>query len=80
MPYIRPILREELKDRTPRNPGELNYAITQLLIAYQETRGTSYLTINDIVGVLEAAKLEYYRRVAGPYENAKMAENGDIYS
>ncbi len=29
--------------------------------------------------VLETAKLEFYRRVAGPYEDAKISENGEVY-
>jgi len=41
--------------------------------------GLSYRTINDILGALEGAKLEFYRRVAVPYENSKLSENGDIY-
>ena len=61
------------------SPGELNYAITALVKDYLESRGTSYATINEVIGVLECAKLELYRRVAAPYENKKCAENGDVY-
>lgn len=32
-----------------------------------------------LTGALAGAKLEFYRRVAVPYENAKMAEHGDVY-
>jgi len=39
----------------------------------------NYQTINDIIGALEGAKLEFYRRIAIPYENAKLTENGDVY-
>jgi hypothetical protein len=31
-----------------------------------------------ITGVLENIKQEYYRRVAEPYEDKKIIENGDI--
>jgi hypothetical protein len=41
--------------------------------------GLSYQTINDIVGALEGAKLEFYRRVAVPYEDKKIIENGDVF-
>ena len=32
-----------------------------------------------LIGVLECAKLELYRRVAAPYEDDKIDENGDVY-
>jgi hypothetical protein len=32
-----------------------------------------------MIGVLECAKLELYRRVAAPYEDAKCEDNGDVY-
>ena len=31
------------------------------------------------IGALEAAKLEFYRRVVAPYEDQKMLDNGDVY-
>ena len=39
-----------------------------------------YTHVNEAVGVLECAKLELYRRVAAPYEDEKIAENGDVYT
>lgn len=39
----------------------------------------SYADINEAIGALECAKLELYRRIAVPYENRKLAENGDVY-
>jgi hypothetical protein len=44
-----------------------------------DKHGQSYSIINDIVGVLECAKMEFYRRVAVPYEDKKRTENGDVY-
>lgn len=32
-----------------------------------------------MVGALECAKLELYRRIAIPYEEQKIQENGDVY-
>jgi hypothetical protein len=59
--------------------GELNYAITEMCREYMMLHGLSYQTINDIVGALEGAKLEFSRRVAAPYEDKKIKENGDVY-
>jgi len=39
-----------------------------------------YAHLNEVVGVLECAKLELYRRVVAPYEDQKMTESGDVYS
>jgi len=82
MPYIKQRDRDELLESRRRieTAGELNYAITTLCIDYLDLHGTiSYDAINTVVGVLECAKQEFYRRVAVPYEDKKMEENGDVY-
>lgn len=80
MPYVEDDVRHALEmGASMETPGELNFKITMLIREYQQERSLSYQTINDILGALEGAKLEFYRRVAVPYENAKMAENGDVY-
>lgn len=82
MPYINSSRREEICPRVNSiidNPGELNYAITMLVKYYLANHGLSYQTINDIGFALEGAKLEFYRRVAAPYEDEKIQQNGDVY-
>jgi len=59
--------------------GELNYLMTTLGLMYLAKHGTSYNTISDVVKALECAKLEFYRRVAAPYEDSKSAQHGDVY-
>jgi hypothetical protein len=56
----------------------LNYAITILLLDETEEK-PSYLLLERAVGLLECCKLEFYRRMAAPYEDKKAAENGDVY-
>jgi hypothetical protein len=63
----------------PKTPGELNFMITRLLIWYENDHGKSYGTMNDILGAVEAAKLEFYRRAVVPYEDEKIKQNGDVY-
>jgi hypothetical protein len=48
-------------------------------VQYVSDHDLSYRTINDVLGALEGAKLEFYRRVAAPYEDQKIQENGDVY-
>lgn len=82
MPYVNDIEHVQYKVRTlhtPKRAGQLNYQVTSLVLAYLKENGTSYGTINAAIGVLECAKLELYRRIAAPYEDKKIAENGDVY-
>jgi hypothetical protein len=84
MPYISQAKQEELRDRVATTPGELNYILTKIIIAYLNQVQTSngevvYTDLNDVLGALEGAKLEFYRRVIVPYEEEKIKENGDIY-
>ena len=85
MPYIK---EKERHDHDPLigmsdfnlalNPGQLNYQITRLIQAYFVMH-PNYQGINDVIGALEGAKMEFYRRVAAPYEDKKILENGDVY-
>jgi hypothetical protein len=78
MPYIQKHRRKEATIQ-PVSAGELNFAVTQLVINYIETHSLSYTTINDVVGVLDLAKAEFIRRVVVPYEEKKKETNGDVY-
>ena len=87
MPYINQEDRERMRhgttdeDLLPQNVGELNFLITTICNAYMLSKGgLSYTNINDVIGVLECAKLEAYRRLAVDYENQKIQENGDVYT
>ena len=81
MPYIPKNERIELSNGVylPTTPGHLNFMITRLLQDYLRENGLAYSTINTIVGALDCAKMEFYRRVAVPYEEKKRVENGDLY-
>lgn len=60
-------------------PGDLNFLFTELIKQYIVVNGNRYNYYNDIVGALECAKLEIYRRRIAPYEDQKIKENGDVY-
>lgn len=80
MPYIKPYDRDFYEPHCPRasTPGELNFQITCLIKKYVGN-SLCYDYINDVLGALEGAKLEFYARVARPYESDKIEENGDVY-
>lgn len=79
MPYIAQERREALRREIATNAGELNFAISTLVNCYLNTKGVRYDTLNEAIGVLECAKLELYRRIAAPYEDKKLTQNGDVY-
>jgi len=84
MPYIIEDDRIELRamaeslGKIAETEGDMNYCLTVLVHSWLKAQGVRYENINAIIGVLECAKLELYRRVAAPYEDEKIVENGDI--
>lgn len=86
MPYIPKHKRERL-DTILRflasrieGPGELNYAVTFLLVRYiLYCGGLSYGTSALARGVLKDVSDEFYRRVMHTYENKKCFSHGDVY-
>lgn len=83
MPYIEGVSRKldlhPMGAEQPENPGELNFCVTQVVLDYAEKHGHSYAVFNDVLGALEGAKLEFYRRLVAPYEDMKRLVNGDVY-
>lgn len=80
MPYIEAKFRDEIEAGSdPMTPGEVNFAITRICNRYLLNFGESYTHYNDLIGVLEAVKLELYRRLVAPYEDQKRHQNGDVY-
>jgi hypothetical protein len=83
LPYIRKNDRERLVPLdtldTPKTPGELNFLLSDVCKTYLEENGESYSTYNDLLGALEGAKLELYRRRVAPYEDEKIKANGDVW-
>lgn len=77
MPYISQAERADVI--VPHTPGQLNYEISLACWDYLNKRGLDYTSLNEVIGVLECAKLEFYRRIAAPYEDHKCEVNGDIY-
>jgi hypothetical protein len=86
MPYIRQAQRNRLENilhlfmqNMPSDAGELNYVISRICDIYIQVKGKNYANLNEVMGVMECAKNEYYRRVVAPYENEKINSNGDVY-
>lgn len=79
MPYIDPFSRTLIDDgHPPEDVGQLTYAITRLCRHYLSFKQGRFRDLADVVAALECAKLEFYRRTTAPYEDRKLAENGDL--
>lgn len=91
MPYIKQVDREKLQyaidnllisiESVATNDnwaGILNYVFTKVLL--ETIPKVNYQNMAVAIGMLETAKLEFYRRLGEPYENVKIEENGDVYS
>lgn len=85
MPYIsaagRTLLNEDIARLAAKvdGPGRLNYIICMLVKSYIQEVPESYANYNAMIGALECAKLELYRRMAAPYEDLKSKQNGDVF-
>lgn len=88
MPYIKQKRRKELDKDSQlgmiglgcESEGELNYVLTMICKGYLNKLGMiRYARLNAIVGTLECCKLEFYRRIASPYEDLKIKDSGDVY-
>lgn len=78
MPYIlEKDRRQALFD--PSTAGELNFSVSTTIDDFIGLHGISYDTFNTIIGVLECAKLEIYRRQVAEYEDVKLHQNGEVY-
>jgi len=89
MPYVkteqRKVFEEPIRQaeiaiaKSDGDVGSLNYFISSVLAKYTALKGKKYLTILIVMGTLICVAFEYYRRVAGGYEDEKIEENGDVY-
>jgi hypothetical protein len=76
MPYIAPEARGRLTPGT-EDVGHLTYLFYRLALEALPEQ-PRYRDLHAVVGAMEAAKLEFYRRVVSPYEDRKIAEHGDV--
>ncbi|MFX1588571.1 MAG: DUF6899 family protein [Promethearchaeota archaeon] len=57
-----------------KEKGALNY----LLFKFAKIHCHDYNDFKNLMGELEMCKQEIYRRLAAPYEDIKIKENGDV--
>lgn len=90
MPYVKQEIRDKINSDISSfthalhcefgrdvNPGILNYVFSSIIRELFD-KNPCYSTANDLMGVLECVKQEFYRRKVAPYEDEKIKENGDL--
>ena len=86
MPYIKQEHREWYKKELDAlifavdgewAPGTVNYIIYKILLAWWDNE-PRYHTICSIMGTLTCVSQEFYRKIAGPYEDKAEKKNGEI--
>jgi hypothetical protein len=84
MPYIKPEQRVDIDvivehlSHFIKDAGTMNYAVSRLSHLYLKDKGLRYANLNELIGALECIKQELYRKIAAPYEDEKIFENGVV--
>ena len=84
MPYVNLESRnhfEELGIPIPRNGGELQYLIAEMIyqMLIDQEEPVRYTDLESVMGALAGAQQEFYREVVAVYEDYKLQENGSVY-
>ncbi len=93
MPYIKPKHRNRVDEHIDRLveslrynvddedvDGIANYVVTSVLckLFLSKRYKLRYRNMARLLGCLEACKMEFYRRIAEPYEDGAACKHGDI--
>lgn len=82
MPYVEPAVRRNLDPhvaaltRVGVGASEIAYITTKLCLG---TKPRSWIHFALLIGMLVCVALELYRRRIAPYEDTKIAQNGDVF-
>jgi len=80
-PLIADLVEALARQAPDRRKGHANYVITQVLRkawGVDAAAGESYSNYADVIGTLECAKQELYRRWVAAYEDKAIVKNGDL--
>lgn len=80
LPYIPQSDRERIGawQGEAMNVGDLTYVLYKECVRYLKNSSGRYADRAEIIAALECAKLEFYRKHIAPYEDKKIALNGDV--
>lgn len=90
MPYINQTQRDRIRSEldalievlndagSQEIDGLLNYVFTMIVLRVMGKNGWRYQMLARAVGLFECAKLEFYRKIAAPYEEDAIEKNGPL--
>lgn len=80
MPYVNFDDRGKIATTIPDglSAGQINFIIADIMDQFIGP-APNYDRINAAIGIMECCKLELYRRIAVPFEDKKMLQNGDVF-
>lgn len=70
------LMRASSSDDMSETLGNINYCFSRVVAKIMGQ--PNYNKVAMITGVLENIKQEFYRRIASPYEDMKINQNGDV--
>jgi hypothetical protein len=77
--YVAKKLTAEESDQTLKIVPDLaNYSVTALMLTLIGDQEPSIATYNEVIGILETVKMEFWDVYVAPYERQKCFENGPI--
>jgi hypothetical protein len=80
MPYTKQKDRDAVTESgIAKNVGDLTFQLTQVCIKYLTEERLTYQRIAEVRAALGGTLTEIDRRVAFPYEDRKIRENGDVF-
>jgi hypothetical protein len=83
VPYLDADNRARVERDGPTQPGDLNYTITRVALYYLKRKmcggKLTYALLSEVKGAMQDAVDEFDRRLMTPYEEVKIATNGDVY-
>ncbi len=81
LPNIVALVYEVRSLPAEKQAGVLNYVISEIVSrTLRPAEGWNYASIHNAHGVFLDAAAEFYRRVAGPYEDKARVKNGDLWA
>ena len=70
--------RNEVANVDLKTAREIQYMIAIIVAEFMKNSDYRYQDMNNVMGALNGANLEFYRRYVAPYEDECIIKNGDV--
>lgn len=79
MPYLKSTIKKQIDESGPTSGKELAYCFARDINYLIKARGLSADLLIEIEGALGLTGKDVFDRITKPYEQTKLALNGDVY-